>query len=59
MWSCECLSGVAWAQERTKPWPRYHVFVSAERERTECFYVKKKKKGMFPMVLVCSSATLF
>lgn len=39
--------------EETKPWPRYHVFVSAEMERTEWLHVKKL--DAFPMLLVVFS----
>lgn len=43
--------------EEAKPWPKYHVFLSAEVERTECFHVKKL--DAFPTLLACSSTTLF
>lgn len=33
-------------REDTKPWPKHYVFVPGEMERTECFYIKKKKKGV-------------
>lgn len=49
-------------REATKPWPNtMYLYQQRWKELNVTMFTKKKKKKerTFPMVLVCSSATLF
>lgn len=47
MWSCECLSGVAWVQERTQNLGLNTMYLYQERwKELNVSTLKKKKKGV-------------